>query len=118
MRQLAVVSVFHVGHQILVQQQIAIVLAIGEVIDYKQFAAMRSNCRFPTGIQSIVVHHQPISNRFAQRVPRCLNIVAPVGSKPLSMSQPRLRYLAETTTFSRIAWQRNRVEALLAYQPQ
>ena len=59
-RYLAVVAGRHVGEMILIEQQVAIVAAIGNVIDAGDLTGGGPQHRFPFGIERVMIDDEPI----------------------------------------------------------
>ena len=66
--------------QVLVQQHVAVVRAIDQVVYNHKVLAMGAKGLFPAAVQSIVVYHQPINALVAQCLTGLLCVCLPVST--------------------------------------
>jgi hypothetical protein len=56
----AVIAMFHIFHQILIEQHVAVVGSIRQIIDCHYFFGIGSQAVFPPLIEGVVIHDHPI----------------------------------------------------------
>jgi hypothetical protein len=73
--------------QVLIEQQIAVVRSICEVVDNQQLAAMQRNCRFPAVIKGVMVYNQPVWLKAGQDSFSLMSVSFPVAAKPCGVTR-------------------------------
>jgi hypothetical protein len=73
--------------QILVQEHVAVVSPVSEIVNDEDVRRAASESRFPAGIECVVINDQPIYPLAGKRCDRKLRIGALTCAKPVSMRQ-------------------------------
>src|SRR5207253_2314892 len=71
----------------LIQQEIALVWTVSQIVDHHQFAVMRLQRSFPTSIERIVVDDQPFRYQLAENGSAFGGVFFLSGAKPGGMCQ-------------------------------
>ncbi|MNE72311.1 hypothetical protein D3C80_1682390 [compost metagenome] len=83
----AFLIVIGLAAQILVEQQIALVCAIGQIIDGHDVAHMGTHQPLPAGVEGIVVDHQPVGAPVGQDGLALRRVLFPATSQPACMRE-------------------------------
>ena len=96
----------NISYEILIQEQIAVVLPIGQIINYHELATMWPQRRLPTRIKTVMIYDQPIWFVAVQNHDGRLSIVFPIAIYPVRMCWLRSIVWFSCFRIGVLQWQR------------